>query len=188
MKKEILRFRVAIIFCLVLVLFCSDALAWGGRGGGERHYYRDGRWYRHGWLGFDIAVSALAIGALIDGLPPRYETVVVGGVPYYYYGNTYYRPYPQGGYVVVPPPVMAQPVMVVPEASSVSVSQPVVIKQQPLAPQAQIPETLTVNIPNSRGGYTAVTLKRSGNGFVGPQGEYYPEHPTVEQLKVLYGK
>ena len=34
----------------------------------------------------------------------------------------------------------------------------------------------------------AVTLKRSGNGFVGPQGEYYADNPTVEQLKVLYGK
>ena len=28
----------------------------------------------------------------------------------------------------------------------------------------------------------------SGDGFVGPQGEYYPGHPTVEQLKILYGK
>ncbi len=39
-----------------------------------------------------------------------------------------------------------------------------------------------------RGGYTAITLKKWGNGFIGPQGEYYSEHPTVEQLKTLYGK
>ena len=30
----------------------------------------------------------------------------------------------------------------------------------------------TVNIPNDHGGYTAVVIKRSGNGFKGPQGEY----------------
>lgn len=49
-------------------------------------------------------------------------------------------------------------------------------------------ETVTINIPNERGGYTAVVLTRSGKGFVGPQGEFYFGHPTVEQLKILYGK
>ena len=176
MLKQILRFRVLIILCLVLAVFSSDAFAWGG---GGRHYYRGGRWYRHGWLGFDIAVSALAVGALIDSLPPRCTTVVVGSVPYYYYDNSYYRPYPYGGYVVVPPPIAA-PVVVAEQAP---------VYAAPVAqPQTQIPGTLTINIPNSRGTYTAVTLKRSGNGFVGPQGEYYADNPTVEQLKVLYGK
>lgn len=179
MFRQILRFRVALVIFLVLAVFCSDAFAWGG---GGRHYYRGGRWYRHGWFGFDVAVSVLAIGALLDSLPPRYDTVVVGGVPYYYSGNTYYRPYPYGGYVVVQPPmavqpVMAQPVMVQPEAA------PVVAQSQEPAPG-----TLTINVPNSRGGWTSVTLRRQGNGFVGPQGEYYPGNPTVEQLKVLYGK
>ena len=175
MFRQILRFRVALVIFLVLAVFCSDAFAWGG---GGRHYYRGGRWYRHGWFGFDVAVSALAVGAILDSLPPRYDTVVYGGVPYYYYDNTYYRPYPQGGYIVVPPPpVVTQPVLVAPEAS------PVVVQ-----PQEQIPGILTINIPNSQGGWTSVTLRRQGNGFVGPQGEYYPEHPTVEQLKVLYGK
>ena len=182
MFRKILRFRAAVVIFLILAVCCSDAFAWGGGrdgGHGDRHYYRDGRWYRHGWLGFDIAVSALAIGALIDSLPPRYETVVVGNAPYYYYGNNYYRPYPYGGYVVVPPPpmVVAQPVMVQPEAA------PVVMQAQ-----AQNPGDFTVNIPSSRGGWISVTLRRKGNGFVGPQGEYYPENPTVEQLKVLYGR
>ena len=40
--------------------------------GGDRHYYRDGRLYKRGWFGFDIAVSALVIGAFIDSLPPRH--------------------------------------------------------------------------------------------------------------------
>jgi hypothetical protein len=49
-------------------------------------------------------------------------------------------------------------------------------------------ESFTVNVPNSKGGYTAVTLKRSGNGFIGPQGEYYTEFPKIEQLKAMYAK
>lgn len=177
MLRQISRFRIVLVIFLVLAVFCSDAFAWGGYGG--RHYYRGGRWYRHGWFGFDVAVSALAVGALLDSLPPRYDTVVVSGVPYYYYGNTYYRPYPYGGYVVVPPPVMA-PVVVAEQAPAYAAPVPQY--------QAQVPGTLTINIPNSRGGYTPVTLTRSGNGFVGPQGEYYADNPTVEQLKVLYGK
>ena len=189
--KQILKnkFWVIAVLCLALGLSCSDAFArghggGGGRDGGDRHYYRDGRWYKHGWLGFDIAVSALTIGALIDSLPPRYETVVVGGVPYYCYDNSYYRPYPYGGYVVVQPPVV-----VTPEVAPAVVVAPAPVIAAPTAQlQAQIPETLIVNMPNSKGGYTSVTMKRSGNGFIGPQGEYYPGHPTVEQLKILYGK
>jgi hypothetical protein len=49
-------------------------------------------------------------------------------------------------------------------------------------------DAFTVNIPNSNGGYTAVTLKRSGSGFTGPQGEYYSEFPKVEQLRAMYEK
>lgn len=183
MLKQILKYRIAVVLCLVLVLCSSEAFAWGpGHRGG--YYYRGGRWYQHGWFGFDLAVSALAIGALVESLPPRYNTVVVGGVPYYYYDNAYYRPCPNG-YVVVPAPVVTQPIVVAPE-----VAQPVVVTAPApvVQPQAQIPETVTINIPNSRGSYTSITLKKSGNGFIGPQGEYYSEHPTVEQLKTLYGK
>ncbi len=57
----------------------------------------------------------------------------------------------------------------------------------PAATQTKL-ETSVVYIPNSNGSYTAVTLTRSGGGYLGPQGEYYPSHPTVEQLAVLYGK
>ena len=49
-------------------------------------------------------------------------------------------------------------------------------------------DTVTLNVPNSSGGYIAVVLKRSGNGYVGPQGEYYDQIPTTEQLQAMYGK
>jgi len=58
------------------------------------------------------------------------------------------------------------------------------------ASTAQTPsdESITVNIPNNQGGYTPVVIKKSGKGYVGPQGEYYPEFPTVAQLKTMYAK
>ena len=191
MLKKYSKFMavMVLIFGLALALPCSDAFAQPrggsgprgsgsggndhGRGGGDRHYYRNGGWYRHGWFGFDIFVSALAIGALVDSLPPRHTTVVVAGTPYYYYDNYYYQPYRYGGYVVVPPPMLAQPVVVAP---------------QPMQSQPQAQDVSTINIPNARGGYTAVALKKAGTGYVGPQGEYYSDNPTVEQLKVLYGR
>ncbi len=59
---------------------------------------------------------------------------------------------------------------------------------------AQVPstvysgDTVTISVPNSNGGYTAVVLKRSGNGYVGPQGEYYDQVPSTEQLQAMYGR
>ena len=165
MFKYCLRFRVFLIILLILTLFSPAVFARGddrGQDRGHSHYYRDNRWFERGWFGFGFVVSALAIVALIESLPPRHTTIVVEGTPYYHDDRYYYRQLPQGGYVVVPEPVIVQ-------------SQP------------GIPETSTVNIPNSRGGYTSVTLRRSGNGFVGPQGEYYPIFPSVEQLRTMYG-
>lgn len=74
----------------------------------ERHYYRDGRWYQRDSLGHEIVVAALAIGAIIDALPPSHTTVVVEGAPYYHDDRYYYKQHPNGGYVVVPEPAIVQ--------------------------------------------------------------------------------
>jgi hypothetical protein len=47
--------------------------------------------------------------------------------------------------------------------------------------------TVIVNITNSNGSITPVTLKRSGNFWIGPRGEQYMSVPTAEQLKPIYG-
>ncbi len=47
--------------------------------------------------------------------------------------------------------------------------------------------TVTVWITNSNGSQTSVSLHRSGPGFEGPRGEYYPNLPTGEQLRIVYG-
>ena len=63
---------------------------------------------------------------------------------------------------------------------------PVVVAQGPSTTYSG--DTVTVNVPDSNGGYTAVVLKRSGNGYVGPQGEYYEQVPSTAQLQAMYAK
>ena len=47
--------------------------------------------------------------------------------------------------------------------------------------------TVTVNVTNSNGSVTPVTLRKQGVGYVGPRGEFYDKLPTSEQLKPIYG-
>ena len=188
MLKQTLRLRSALVLALGLALLCSSAFAqgwWGNRGDqrqnnrgnsrqvdprdsrsydrGDRYHYRDGRWYSRGWFGWEFAVAALTVGAIVESLPPQHSTIIVENTPYYYDNTVYYRQLPDGAYVVVQPPAL-------------------------VSPPVQTSGMLTINVPNSRGGYTAVDLRSSGGGFVGPQGEYYPETPSVEQLRAMYGR
>jgi len=48
-------------------------------------------------------------------------------------------------------------------------------------------QTVTVNITNSNGSTTPVTLRIQAGGYVGPKGEYYNHLPTSEELKPIYG-
>lgn len=47
-------------------------------------------------------------------------------------------------------------------------------------------DTVVINIPGTKGGYIPVRLKKTKFGYIGPQGEFYI-HPTIDQLKALYG-
>ncbi|MBF0493714.1 MAG: hypothetical protein HQL28_01115 [Candidatus Omnitrophica bacterium] len=196
MGNNILKNKVLLILvaaALALAVSSRDVYAWGGHGGhggghGDRYYWHGGRWHNSSWFWFDVGITALAVGAIAASLPPYYTTVYVGGVPYYYYDGIYYRPCP-AGYVVVPAPAPVPAALVEP--------MPVVIQQtQPAAPQESVNaaqpaaqgESFTVNVPNYKGGYTPITLTRSGSGFTGPQGEYYAEFPKIKQLKEMYGR
>ena len=129
MLKQILRFKTALMFSLGLSLFCPGIYAQEHRDGhndgnngrsesreqgrinnprnghGSQHYYNNGRWYRHGWFGWGVAVPVLSSGVLIDSLPPTYTVVVVHGNTYYYGDNTYFSPLPTGGFTVVAVPL-----------------------------------------------------------------------------------
>lgn len=193
---------------LVILALTSGTIAWGDQGGHRQYRYHDGRYYRPGVFGFEVAVDAPPIGAVITVLPDGYTTYVIGGVPYYYWGGSYFRP-SQYGYVVVEQPVgaLAPPVapapLPPPQETSVTPSNPpqslssdqnknetnVSAKSLSNAPEeaVAIGDTVTVNVPNSHGGFTPVKLVKHRKGYTGPQGEYYMNHPTVTQLKVLYG-
>ena len=58
----------------------------------------------------------------------------------------------------------------------------------PLVFQNTCAETITIYVPNYNGSYTSVTLAKYNGGYVGPQGEFYPVRPTVEQLRMLYAR
>ena len=171
MRKPILKNKVLLILVLLLaftVSYSSSSFAWGE---GHGHYrYHGGRWHDDGWF-WGFFATVIAVGAIVATLPPLYETVYVSGQPYYYYDDIYYRPCPNG-YVVVPAPAIATVV------TAPAVTQPTVISA----------EAVVINIPNASGGYMPVTLIKHKTGYLGPQGEYYEGHPTVEQLRVLYGK
>ncbi len=101
-----------------------------------------------------------------------YQPVVVNGVTYYVNNGVYYI-YTQYGYQAVAAP-----------GGAVTQAAPAA----PVTATSSDNNSITINIPNAKGGYTAVVIKKSGNGFVGPQGEFYAEFPKVSQLQTMYGK
>ena len=108
--------------------------------------------------------------------PSNYQPVVVNGATYYLNNGVYYI-YTQYGYQAVATPGG----VTVPVVQSATVTAASAASTAP-------DDSFTINIPNNKGGFTAVVLKKSGNGFIGPQGEFYSEFPKVSQLQVVYGK
>ncbi len=166
---------VAVVGLGIGSFLVTDAYAWGRSHfderivvGSSRYHYRDGRFYRPAWFGFQFVFTSAPVGAVVTSLPFGCRTVFVRGTPYYYYNGVYYRRH-ASGFIVVPVPVV--------QNTDVSVG----------AVPSFSHEAVTINIPNKNGSFTPVTLVRQSNGFIGPQGEYYPDRPTVEQLRVLYG-
>jgi hypothetical protein len=172
MRKRFLFFAVVSI----LVLFCSNSFARYNYG----YAYHGGRWHSHGWFGFDYAVGYPPVGVIVASLPFGYTRIIYAGAPYYYYDNIYFSACP-GGYIVVPAP---QPREEVTPDSREDAAESATIT----AKSAAANDLIVVNIPKKSGGFIPVKLTKHGSGYVGPQGEFYSGHPTVEQLSVLYGE
>ncbi len=180
MKKQFsktnFKLWLAGLLCLMFLIPASSLSAWRG---GE-HYRYGGGWYGRGWYGWYGPRAGwyvgMPIGTFVEVLPYGYSTVIIDGYPYYYYGNIYYRAIPDG-YVVVPAPVAGS-------------DQQAASATSPTASQTtdKSGKKITINIPDSHGGFTPVTLKKFKTGYIGPQGEFYEGKPSVEQLKVLYGE
>ncbi len=174
MSKITRKITVGIV-TMLFISFCFNSNLFARH---HRRYHGHSRHYRchdnNWWIGDTILAGGLVLGALINSLPPQHKVIYVRKVPYYYDGTYYYRPV-EGGYVVVEDPTYVVPA-----------TPPVVIT--PSYPAvSQEGERVTVNIPNRHGSYTAIVLTKKGNGYLGPQGEYYQGHPSVEQLQALYG-
>ncbi|MDD5194204.1 MAG: hypothetical protein PHQ96_00835 [Candidatus Omnitrophica bacterium] len=151
------------------------------RHGHDRFDYYEGRYYRTSLFGAILGLVLPPAGVTVTYLPRGHRTIYVGGTRYYEYDNVYYQACPTG-YVVVQQPVVTQyvspNVMYVPAANAAVPSQAQAIGDR---------ETVTLNVPRISGGYTAITLVRYANGFVGPQGEFYSSLPSGEELRVRYG-
>jgi len=191
MRQKIYRNKVwlAVGFLAIFIFSSADAFAWGGGKGGrghhggeivivghDRYHYRDGKFFHPGWFGFEFVIATPPFGAVITVLPSGHRALESRGVTYYYYDHVYYRPCPSG-YVVVPAPVLEPELVAAPVVMTAIAST-----------QVASSESVTIGIPDVNGSYTNITLIKYNNGYIGPQGEYYSGHPTVEQLKVLYGK
>jgi hypothetical protein len=162
----------------------GSASAWSGhRGSGN--YYNSGYYHRNyrGSYGWGSYWPYWSTGTYFTYLPDDYTTVYVDGAPYYYCDGYYFSPYSNGGYVIVPEPVPAAAAQE--QEATVQASS----DEQPLAahPTSTSSDTVTINIPNLKGGFTPVRLIKHKNGYFGPQGEFYTGHPTVAALKALYG-
>jgi hypothetical protein len=143
--------------------------------GGHKYLYSRGIFYAPGVR--EYVVVPPPAGVLVSSIPDGHDQVIVDGVSYYVYNGVYYSRVTQGYRVTAPPPA------VIVDTATVAASAPVAV-----SPAAKAPQAFTVNIPGPGAGYTTVIVKRSGQGFTGPQGEYYPEFPAVAQLQAMYVK
>lgn len=162
--------------------------------GGLEYYYWEGMFYR--FNGRRYIVVQPPVGAVVTAIPQGSQPVIVDGVAYYNINGVTYM-WTSAGYQVVPQPKtiiiknynnVTEPVRTVTPVDNSAATNQTADQAQAKTAAEQSDEVFTVNVPNSKGGYTAVTLKRSGEGFTGPQGEYYTEFPKIEQLKVMYAK
>lgn len=191
------------VFVFITTIFCSDASAWRGHGHYYHHpyyhhsyYYHPGMYYHPGRIWFDFEFVAPVVGTIVTSLPYGYTSVRVGNVTYLYLDGTYLRPCSRG-YVVVPAPSTKvtvastttdkQQTKQAAQTTAQSSDSTAIIIPSPLI-AASTGDSVVVNVPDKDGGFTPVTLIKHADGYIGPQGEFYKDHPTVEQLKVLYGK
>jgi len=137
--------------------------------GGKKYHYRDGIFYHKKHRHYR-AVPA-PIGAYIARLPHDYQLFYIDGVPHYTYNDVYYR-HTLDGYEVINKPY-----------SKRVMKAKVTNKHR----NSRSEDSITLNIRNKKGEYISVTVKPSGDGYVGPQDEYYDEFPKIDHLRLIYG-
>ncbi len=151
---------------------------------GVEYYYSNGSFYRR--FGDAYLAAPAPVGAVVRTIPRAYKPIVIDGANYYIVHGSVYMQTPIGYQVMPQKPFMIEKASTDQKDMMSIPPQTTLNSQQSVGTDAE--ESVTINIPNSKGGYTPVTIKKSGDGFVGPQGEQYQEFPKVEQLKTKYAK
>jgi len=151
--------------------------------GGLEYYYDHGYFYKRVSGGY-IIVDA-PVGASVEVIPSGYKVVVINGKTHYYHNDIYFVKRGKK-YVVVSDPVYQ--VVELPQEVQVITNTVPNVPVQRYQTVADTENEFTVNILNTNGSHIPIKIVKSGDGFVGPQGEYYTEFPKVKQLTVMYGK
>ena len=134
---------------------------------GRSYYYYQGDYYLENQD--RVEISEPPVGAIVRRIPHKREVLWINGQKYYRSRGAYYVRV-RGGYEIMPPPG-------------------IILTEAPLRTDLPLKQQVfKINVPNFNSGYTTVAIQREGTGFVGPQGEYYPQFPTVEQLRIMYGR
>jgi hypothetical protein len=146
------------------------------RGGRSYHGYNGGRSY-HGYNdgGRHYGYSRDSRGNLIFGLVGIGLAAAIV--------STIERP----TVYVQPAPVVYETPRVVYVQPQPRVVQQITVVEQPVQVAPPQPIIVTINIQNSNGSFTPVTLRQVGAQWVGPRGEYYNGVPSVGQLRPMYG-
>ena len=143
---------------------------------GHRYFYHRGLFYRNYNRGFLLV--APPAGAIVPLLPLGFMTIMLGSVIYHCYDGVYYRECPSG-YIVVP------------ESEYLERKSELEKRNEKPVEKMEVNDSekeFVVYVPNKDGSFSPVKLQKKENGYTGPQGEFYPDRPTVKQLQVLYGK
>jgi len=79
--------------------------------------------------------------------------------------------------------ILSTPVPIVPNKTSGGTTLAI---PAPISTQLP-PDIISFKVLDSKGEEITVMIKKTQGGYTGPQGEFYSEIPSLEQLKVMYG-
>lgn len=149
------------------------------RGHGHNHYKS-----HHDWFFVNYYEPRPYFPGRIYSLPRQAKFVWAGGERYYSYRGIYYKPSSCGTYyTIVDDPYERE------QVSNTTINH---FYQgntsQAAADTIGNQSEFDVNIYNSKGEMVTVKIKKLDNGYIGPQGEFYPEFPKIAQLKEMYTK
>lgn len=146
----------------------------------KTYFYQNGNFYSPAGHNEAIIVNP-PYGMIIPNIPVGYQTYTVNGQEYHIYNNISYVESPNGGYTIVETPPTAPKMH---KEQGLTNSDPAKNKYNEY--KFKSPDDLSVKIPNNDGTFTLVPLKKTDDGFIGPQGEKYENFPSINDLKKRY--